>query len=549
MSARADQFQRLADGAFDLLIIGGGINGCGAARDAALRGLKVALVEQRDWGAGTSSRSAKLVHGGLRYLATFELGLVWESTAERAVQTQVAPHLVKPIVFLMPVYAEHEHSLWFVNMGLWLYDVLALFRIPRRHRKYRGRKALALQPNLRAEGLKGALTFYDTTANDARLTLENALDAEQLGALTVSYARVTGLLRDGAGRVVGAQVSDALGDRTVDVRARLTLNATGPWTDRLLALTGEHERPLLRPTKGAHLVLDAARLPVQHAVTLIHPKDQRPLFVIPWGPHVYVGTTDFDTDADPDHLHADAADRDNLLEAVNHYFPEARITPKDIVSSWCGLRPLVSPEADVSASKVSREHVIREQPRGLLTIAGGKLTTYRLMARELVDRAARLLVRDGRTGPRIPACQTRDRPLPGAVSIRGQEDLDGLATRLADREKLSPAVATHLANTYGCRAEEVIRSTAPGDLEPLCPPLPYVWAELDYSVKVEHAQTLEDFFARRTQLLLRDPEGCLKVASPVAERMGELLGWDDEIRQSQESAMAEEVRDTVRCRD
>lgn len=549
MRARADQFEQLADGTFDLLIIGGGINGCGAARDAALRGLKVALVEQRDWGAGTSSRSAKLVHGGLRYLATFQLGLVRESTAERAVQTRVAPHLVKPIIFLMPVYAEHEHSLWFMNLGLWLYDTLALFRIPRRHRKYRGRKALALQPNLRADGLRGALTFYDTTANDARLTLENALDAEGLGAVTVSYARVTGLVRDESGRVTGAQVTDALGGQTVEVRARMTLNTTGPWTDRLLALTGEHTRPMLRSTKGAHLVIDASRLPVHHAVAMIHPEDQRPLFIIPWGPHVYVGTTDYDTEADPDRVHAEARDRDSLLEAVNHYFPEARITPEDIVSSWCGIRPLVAPDAEMSASKVSREHVIREQPRGLLTMVGGKLTTYRIMARELVDQAARLLERDGRPGPKIPGCQTRDRPLPGAASIRDQADLDGLAARLADREKLTPAVATHLANTYGSRAEEVIRSAAPGDLELLCPPLPYVWAELDYNVRMEHAQTLEDFYARRTQLLLRDPQGCLKTAAPVAARMGELLGWDDETRQAQESALAEEVRDTLRCRD
>jgi len=549
MRARAELFEQLADGTFDLLIIGGGINGCGAARDAAQRGLRVALVEQRDWGSGTSSRSAKLVHGGLRYLATFQLGLVRESTAERAVQTLVAPHLVKPILFLMPVYKEHKHGLWFMNLGLWLYDTLALFRIPQRHRMYRGRKALALEPNLRAEGLRGALTFYDTAANDARLTLENALDAEGLGAVTVSYARVTGLVRDESGRVTGARVTDALGGQTVEVRARVTLNTTGPWTDRLLALTGEHSRPMLRSTKGAHLVLDASRLPIHHAVAMIHPEDERPLFIIPWGPHVYVGTTDFDTETDPDQVHAETRDVDNLLAAVNHYFPEARIAPEDIVSSWCGIRPLVAPAEEMAASKVSREHVIREEPRGLLTMVGGKLTTYRLMARELVDHAVRLLKRGGWPGPKIPGCQTRDRPLPGAASVGDQADLDRLAARLADHEGLPQAVAAHLANTYGSLAQEVIRSAAPGDLELICPPLPYVWTEVDYTVRVEHALTLEDFYARRTQLLLRDPEGCLKTVAAVAARMGELLGWDDETRQAQESALAEEVRATLRCRD
>ncbi len=553
MTARADLFEQLADGEFDLLIIGGGINGCGAARDAAQRGLKVALVEQRDWASGTSSRSAKLVHGGLRYLATFQLGLVRESTAERAVQTRVAPHLVKPILFLMPVYAQHKHSLWFMNLGLWVYDALALFRIPKIHRKYRRRKALTLQPNLRAEGLRGALTFYDTAANDARLTLENALDAQQLGAVTVNYARVTGLVSNADGHITGARVTDALGDQTVNVRARLTLNTTGPWTDRLLALTGVHTRPTLRNTKGAHLVIDAGRLPVHHAVAMIHPEDQRPLFIIPWGPHVYVGTTDFDTEEDPDHIHADTRDLNSLLEALNHYFPEARITPKDIVSSWCGIRPLVAPDAQISASAVSREHVIHEEPRGLLTMVGGKLTTYRLMARELVDQAARILATKPRPGhadgPKIASCQTRDRSLPGAVGIRDQTDLDDLAARLTDRDNLPPVVATHLANTYGCRAEELLRSAAPEDLQLLCPPLPYVWAEIDYNVRTEHARTLVDFFARRTQLLLRDPEGCLKVASLTAERMGDLLGWDDETRQAQESALGREVRDTLRCRE
>ena len=549
MKSRADQFAQLSDGEFDLLIIGGGINGCGAARDAAQRGLKVALVEQRDWGAGTSSRSAKLVHGGLRYLATFQLGLVRESTAERAVQTRVAPHLVKPILFLMPVYAEHKHGLHFMNLGLWLYDTLALFRIPKRHRMYLARKGLALQPNLRAEGFRGALTFFDTATNDARLTLENGLDAEQLGAVTVNHAKVTGLLRDEAGRVCGAQVTDTLGGDTVDVKAGLTLNTTGPWTDRVLNLAGKDARPMLRSTKGAHLVFDSTRLPIEHALAMIHPVDQRPLFIIPWGPHVYVGTTDFDTDADPDHIHAEARDRDNLLEAVNHYFPEAQITPEDIVSSWCGIRPLVAPDAEMSASKVSREHVIREQPPGLLTMVGGKLTTYRLMARELVDRAAVLLQRERGPGLVIPTCQTRDRPLPGAVSIRDQADLDDLAARLAERDKLPTEVATHLANTYGIRAEEVIRSAAPGDLELLCPPLPYIWAELDYNVREEQAQTLEDFFARRTQLLLRDPDGCVNVAEAAATRMGDLLGWDDNIRAAQKSALVDEVADTLRCRD
>ncbi|MFH2005774.1 MAG: glycerol-3-phosphate dehydrogenase/oxidase [bacterium] len=549
MAARADRFEQLAEGIFDVLILGGGINGTAAARDAALRGLRVALVEKRDWASGTSSRSAKLVHGGLRYLATFQLGLVRESTAERAVQMKVAPHLVKPLEFLLPVYADHKHGLWFMNLGLWLYDTLALFRVPKRHRMYRGKRTLSLQPNLRKEGLKGALTFCDTATDDARLTLENALDAEALGAVTLNYARVTGLLRGDDGRVTGAEVTDELTGRCVSVHARVTLNTTGPWTDRLLALTGDHE-PLLRPTKGAHLVLRAERLPVQYAVGMIHPQDSRPLFVIPWGTHVYVGTTDFDTAADPDEIYCGQDDRDNILEAINHYFPEAEITPKDIVGTWCGLRPLVAPASAMSASKVSREEVVQEAPPGLITMAGGKLTTYRLMAQRLVDRAVTTLRRSGELPAKVQRCQTRNRPLPGAVGLRGRNDLDAIASRLTAREQLTPAVATHLAHTYGARAQAVVECAQDADdLLPLCPPLPYVWAEVDFSVQQEQSCTLEDFFARRTQLSLRDPEGCLDVAGEVATRMGHLLRWDDEQTRAAVEAFLAEVRRTLQCRE
>jgi len=550
MQARAERFEQLADTTFDLLIIGGGINGTAAARDAALRGLRVALVEKCDWASGTSSRSAKLVHGGLRYLATFQLGLVRESTAERAVQMKVAPHLVKPLEFLLPVYADHKHGLWFMNLGLWFYDTLALFRVPKRHRMYRPKRTLTLQPNLRKEGLKGALTFYDTATDDARLTLENALDALALGAVTLNYARVTELPRDDDGRVTGAEVTDELTGRTTTVHAHVTCNTTGPWTDRLLRLTGDHDRPLLRPTKGAHLVLRAERLPVQYAVGMIHPEDGRPMFVIPWGPHVYVGTTDFDTDTGPDEIYCGQDDRDNILEAINHYFPEAEITPQDIVGTWCGLRPLVAPESDMSASKVSREDVLQEAPPGLITMAGGKLTTYRLMAKKLVDRAVTMLRRSGKLTTKLQRCQTRSRPLPGARGLHGREELDAIASRLSDQEQLPPAIATHLANTYGTRAQAVVDSARDADdLQPLCPPLPYVWAEVDFSVREEQSCTLEDFFARRTQLTLRDPEGCLKVAGEVAARLGRLLEWDDTQTQSALEAFEVEVRRTLHCRE
>ncbi|MDY0001930.1 MAG: FAD-dependent oxidoreductase, partial [Polyangia bacterium] len=291
--SRDDRFARLGEKQLDLLIVGGGITGAGAARDAALRGLRVALVDKGDWAQGTSSRSSKLVHGGLRYLETFQLGLVRESTAERAVQMRLAPHLVRPLEFMMPIYEGQKHGLHFINLGLWLYDSLALFRVPKRHRLLKGRRALSRQPNLRPDGLKGALTYFDAATDDARLTLENVLDAAALGAITVSHARATRLSKDDSGRVTGAEITDTLdpGGRKVSVSAHLTLNTTGPWADELLRMAGPTERPLVRPTKGAHIVLRAERLPLQLAVALIHPKDGRPVFAIPWGAQVYVGTT------------------------------------------------------------------------------------------------------------------------------------------------------------------------------------------------------------------------------------------------------------------
>lgn len=547
---RDDRFAMLGTEPFDLLVIGGGITGAGAARDAALRGLKVALVDKGDWAQGTSSRSSKLVHGGLRYLETFQLGLVRESTAERAVQMRLAPHLVRPLEFMMPVYADHKHGLWFLNLGLWLYDTLALFRVPKRHRMLKGKKALSRQPNLRAEGLKGAITYFDAATDDARLTLENVLDAASLGAVTVSHARVTGFARDASGRITGAEVADALEPRSVSVTAHLTLNTTGPWADDLLRLSDPDHAPILRPTKGAHLVIRAERLPLQAAMGLIHPRDGRPVFAIPWGAHVYVGTTDFDYQGDYDHPFCAEDDREVLLEALAYYFPEAGITPADIVGTWCGLRPLVAPPEEMKASAVSREHVLLGDDRGgMLTMTGGKLTTYRLMAKELVDRAVKLLRRSKRLTRQVSSCRTGSRPLPGAVGLTtGQTDLAAISARL-EKEGLPLPLARHLAGTYGVRAPAVLGGVhEAADREPVCPSLPVIWAEVEHAVVAEQAARIEDVVARRTQLLLRAPEATLEAAPEIAARMGALLGWDDARRDTEMEALTALVRGTLGCR-
>jgi glycerol-3-phosphate dehydrogenase len=548
MQTRTELFDHLEHESFDLLIVGAGITGAGAARDAALRGLKVALVDQGDIGGGTSSRSSKLVHGGLRYLAGFQLGLVRESTAERWVQMTLAPHLVRPLEFLMPIYDFHKHGRTFIGMGLWLYDALAMFRVPR-HRSYKGRRALTRQPNLRTDGLTGALRYFDAATDDARLTLENALDAEVLGATVASYAKLVAFRTDAAGHVHGAEVQDVHSGRTVSVKAQLVLNTTGPWTDEVLGLRAPQPKPLLRPTKGAHLVFSADRLPVEAAVVLVHPRDQRPMFAIPWGPHVYVGTTDIDYTGDLARPFAAEDDRELILEAANTYFPEAALTAADIVGSWCGLRPLVAPEkGKAPSSRVSREHILMGGEDGLITMTGGKLTTYRLMAKWLVDRAARFL-RSGPPRRAVPGSTTKRRPLPGAVGLAEAGGLTGLRDRLAAQPGVTGEVAQHLVDGYGTRAEAVLAAArGTEDLALVVPGNPVTWAELTHAVTAEHATTLEDFLGRRTQLVFRAPEASLTVIDAVADRMGALLGWTPERRGEEIAAYRAEVAGRLRCK-
>jgi glycerol-3-phosphate dehydrogenase len=545
--SRDERLRALAEQTFDLLVVGGGITGAGAARDAALRGLKVALVERRDWAAGTSSRSSKLVHGGLRYLQTYQLGLVRESTAERAVQLRVAPHLVQPCEFMMPVYREHKHGLWFINLGLWLYDALALFRVPRLHRKLEAARTLARQPGMRPDGLEGSVTYFDAATDDARLTLENVLDAEALGAVTLNHAPVTALLRE-QGRYVGARVRDELGGASVEIRAHLVVNTTGPWTDRLLALDDPPAAPLLRPTKGAHLVFTRERLPLELAVAMVHPRDGRAMFAIPWGSEVYVGTTDIDYQGSYDRPYCGVDDRDLILEAANHYFPQCHLQPADIRGTWCGLRPLIAPQEQMHASKVSREHVLLGGEDGLLTMTGGKLTTYRLMARELVSRAVKLLRARKLADRSARRCRTRTRPLPGARGLTGKTPLADLARELGQRYALALPLARHLADTYGSRAAAVAElAGGPDDLTPVCPRQPVLWVEVDHAARHEQVGTLEDFFGRRTQLLFRAPRQALEAAPQVAERLGRHLGWDAARREQQVRRFADEVRGTLAC--
>jgi glycerol-3-phosphate dehydrogenase len=517
--SRADTFTRLASEPFDLLIVGGGVTGAGIARDATLRGLKVALVEKTDFGSGTSSKSSKLVHGGLRYLEHAQFRLVFEGTNERALQMRVAPHLVRPLEFLMPVYRKDRPGLFVLDVGLWIYDGLSKFSSPRLHRTVRAGRIVKLEPTLKRDQLEGGLLYYDCMTDDARLTLENILDAQAQNAAIVNYARVVRLLKDGE-RVIGAAIADQLtpGAPTVAVRARVVINATGPWCDDVRRLADD--KPILSTSKGVHLVLDAARLPVHHAVVM--KEKRRVVFVIPWGDRSVIGTTDTFYEGRPEDVHADADDVRYLLEVANGYFPDAKLTPDDVLATWAGLRPLVKPDSDVAtASDVSREHHILVRP-GLVTIAGGKLTTYRRMAAEVVERAGEQL---GQIAP----CATEERPLGGAVGIDGYPGVTALADSLAAEGVVDGAVAKHLAHTYGARARSVVARIAaePALGARLEPELPYVLAQVDVAVDEELGRTVEDLLGRRIPLLLRARDQGLGAAPRVAARMAARLGWSD----------------------
>ncbi len=531
---------------YDIVVIGGGITGVGIARDAALRGLSVALFEKGDYASGTSSKSSKLVHGGLRYLEHGEIGLVFESVSERRVQTRVAPHLVRPLPFLIPIYEGAKPGLELMNVGLWIYDSLALFRAPRLHKTFRGRKAaLALEPQLKPDGLRGVLEYYDCATDDARLVLENAIDARTLGADCRTYTEVTRLERADDGRITGVAVRDRLTGETEVVTARAVVLAAGAWTDEMIRrFEIPMERPVLRRTKGVHVVLPRERLPLARAITLISPVDGRVMFAIPWRERTVLGTTDTDFTGSADQVAADADDVTYLCESGNGYFPGANLTPSDVISTWAGLRPLIAAPPNVDESEISREHEVFTRKDGLVIIAGGKLTTYRRMAREAVDKTLGLLVE---IGEEVDAKRnsTKHRPLPGAVDL-ADPSLEGVAavgrSLMADFG-LDADTATHLCGVYGTRAPILAKAIAtdPALGERIEHGLPYVWAEIAFAAEHDLARTVEDVLARRVPLLLVGHDQGIGVCERVADMLGALLGWSSDRRTQMLMEYREEV--------
>jgi len=514
----------------DVLIIGGGITGAGIARDAALRGFRTALVDKSDFGAGTSSHSSRLIHGGIRYLEQRAFHLVFEASRERRVLLKIAPHLVRPLAFLFPVYRGGRIPAWKLRAGMWLYDLLSVFRNVHWHRWLRAKKVRRVEPALRDRGLSGAALYWDAQTDDSRLVIATMRSAIRAGALAANYVETTALLKPD-GRVRGAVVRDVLTGQTATIRANVVVNATGPWSDHLRQLDDPRAAPMLRLTKGAHVTVPRRRIGNEHAVTLLSQLDGRVMFVLPWGELSYIGTTDTDADASPDALRVTAADVTYLLRSANAAFPDAHLGSHDVISAWSGLRPLLR-EDHANPSQVSREHRVLESPQGLISIAGGKLTTYRVMARDVVDRVAtRVHELDGRP---VPARARTDRlPLPGGEAAELEVLVEAARARGA-----SDATARHLVAYYGSEAAAVLnlvdRDRRLG--EPILAGRPEIWAEVSHAVERELAVRVQDVLIRRLHLFYELADQGRAVVPKVAARMKQLLGWDD-VKE------AEELRD------
>ncbi len=505
---------RLSDEVFDVVVVGGGATGTGCALDAATRGLDVALVEARDFASGTSSRSSKLVHGGLRYLEQRNFGLVREALKERSLLLNVlAPHLVTPVPFLLPLTEWWQRA--YIGAGLALYDSLGGHEGLPRHRHLTKHGAFKLAPALRPDALRGALQYYDGKVDDARHTMTVARTAAQYGAAVVSNTRVVGFLRAGE-RVTGVRVRDELSGAETDVRARMVVNATGVWTDDVQELVGERGKFKVRASKGVHLVVPRDRL--QLDTGLILRTEKSVLFVIPWGRHWIIGTTDTDWELDKAHPAASAADIDYVLEHINAVL-EQPLTHADVEGVYAGLRPLLTGESE-STSQLSREHTVAVPVPGMVAVAGGKYTTYRIMARDAIDVVARNLDRT------VPESATHVTPLLGASGFKA---LWNRRDRVATNSGVHEAWIEHLLRRYGTRIDDLLALIAerPELGEPLAGADGYLAVEVTYACSHEGALHLDDVLARRTRISIETWDRGLEASVPAARLMAEVLGWDE----------------------
>ena len=520
---RTRNLARMQNEHFDVLVIGGGVTGAGVALDAVARGYNVALVEKADFVSGTSSKSTKLVHGGIRYLPNFDFGLVQEALVERGLLLQNAPFLVKPLEFVLPIYEGDRHPVgmpfttpggiglsMILNMGLFLYDLMSGGRSVKWHRHLSREAVLKLAPALVQTGLKDGFTYYDAQTNDARLTLALICTAARYGATVTNYSEVVSFIKEGD-KVQGAVVHDRINDQDITLHARHIVNATGIFAEQIEELTGTEPQVHVEPSKGVHLVLSREDVKMgDSAIVLPETEDKRILFLVPWESRVVFGTTDTGT-GDLDHPVATQEDITYLLKYLNRYM-HVNLTEKDIISTYAGYRPLVKPRnTELSTAKLSRSHVVLQGSSGLVTIVGGKLTTYRRMAQDTVD------VLSKRDGMKV-IHPTKALPLQGSA---GWSKIRRTVERRGAQLGLSLNVIEHLGSCYGTAAQTVldIIEQDPSLGTPLIADLPYIKAEVVYACRYEMAIKPDDILAHRTSITLEDRQSGAGIIDEVAALM------------------------------
>lgn len=537
--SRADTLSSLKSNSFDVLVIGGGITGACIARDAALRGYKTACLDKEDWAFGTSSRSSKLIHGGLRYLEMFDFHLVFEACRERRRLLMNAPHLVYPQAFSFPVYKGDKNGVLMIWMGLWAYDTLALFRNVQNHRMYIGKKAGDIEENIDQSRLKGIGVFYDCSTDDARLTLTFIKSAVGSGAVCANYLEVTGFLETG-NRLSGVRARDNMTGEEFEIEAKVLVNASGPWADRICGMGQPDVPEKLVLTKGSHIIVPRGRARTNNAVPMISPTDQRLMFMIPRGSFTYIGTTDTHYSDDLDDPYATKEDVEYILEAANHALPKSKLEKSDILCTYAGLRPLVMKEGggDVKESKISREHRIYHGYSGLLTIAGGKLTTARSMAEEMVDAVSKDLRKTFGVAEKHK-CITAGRPVSGTPTPESVEEVKSLAGKMRfDEDTLYGLLK------YGTDALRVLSLCGKDEslAEKFSDEIPYIKAEAVFAAESEMAMTLTDFMVRRSEIFYTATDQGTSVARRVADLMGKVLGWNEEEKARQVDSYNEVVK-------
>lgn len=530
-----DRYQYIQDSQreeYDIVIIGGGITGAGVARDAALRGLKVFLLDAQDYASGTSSRSSKLVHGGIRYLENLEFHLVFEALSERANLLKMAPHLVHPLRFMIPLYRGGRVGYFKMGLGMWLYDALALFRSPKLHESLSSKNTLKRQPVIQSEGLLGSYVYSDAYMDDDRLVYETLRSAVVAGAKAVNYVKAVGVDWDQQGQKISAvKVQDKVTGKSWSVSCKHVVSAVGPWTDQLGESIFKDWQKCLRPTKGVHLTFEKSRLPLNSAIVMA--AEERIVFAIPRHEMVIIGTTDTDFSGDPGQVSTTPDDVNYLLGVAAKYFPEANLQKEDIVASYAGVRPLVK-DNSATVTKTSREHTIFSDQRGITYVAGGKYTTYRLMAEQIVDESLNYL--ESKTNRVIQDCSTNTALNP-KVTLESKQQWDALKIFLKHHTRLSEQECQWLVERHGHEAVDIVEYGAQ-----------YSYLQLEAIHAIRHTMCLGlvDFYCRRVPLFLANRDHGWQAVDQIIEVFKQELGWNATIANDQKIQLERFIHDELR---